>query len=556
MKKLVLTLTAILFGGIFAFADEPLIRDIQIRCRLDSLGFAYIEEMWNVRAVSGTEWYLVRENLGDIEIKDLCVSEDGVEFINEGRWDIDRNIDAKAGKCGIHGTSRGCEICWGIGNYGDHIFNVSYTITNVVKSLDDYDMLHLQFISDELSSAPEHAKVVISLPDTQLDTTNTRIWAYGYYGDINFIDGEIVAESSESFSYNSSMIVLARFDKGVIKSPQSFRDGPFEDHLKKAQEGSDYSSGELGFFGKLFSGIFMFFVILVQGGWVVLIPPILIINKYVMRKRFLGTTKKSEVTWSREIPFFGDLSTTNYVLSQINEGGKSNSIASAMILQMIRKGAILVKKSAIGDKETVELALNKSIDIEQFDSSTRRLWDMMLKASGEDEVLQENEFSRWANSNKSVVAKWADDVEALGKSTFESSIWCTKRSVNNKGREECRKALGLKKFLKDFTLLKERTAQEAVLWDDYIVFAALFGVAEKVAKELKEINPALYEQLEATDPITLHNVMYMSDNLSRAITRTTADYKASQARSSGGGGHSSFGGGGGFSGGGHGGGSR
>lgn len=556
MKKLILTLTAVIFSGIIAFADEPLIRDIQIRCRLDSLGSAHIEEMWNVRAVSGTEWYLVRQNLGDIEIMDLHVSENGVEFLNEGRWDIDRNISAKAGKCGIHSTSSGCEICWGIGNYGDHVFNVSYTMTNAVKSFDDYDMLHLQFISDELSSAPEHAKVILSVPETQLDTTNTRIWAFGFNGVVDFEGGKIVAESTEPFSYNSSVILLARFDKGIIMAPQSFREGPFEDHLEKALDGSDYRKKELGFFGKLLSGIFMFFMILVNGGWIVLVPPFLIISKYVMRKRFLGTTKKNDVPWCREIPFGGDLAITNYALKQVNEAGKNNSIASAMILQMIRAGAIIVKKSAIDTNDSVELAFNQDADLTMLDSNARHLLDMMIRASGDDEILQEKEFSRWAEKNKSTVSKWADSIEEKGKAAFENGIWCTNRSVNDTGRQECRRAFGLKKFLTDFTLLKERGSQEAWLWDDYIVFAALFGVAEKVAKELKEMDPSLYEQLQASDPVTLHNVLHMSDNLSRAITRTTNDYHAQQSRSSGGGGRSSFGGGGGFSGGGHGGGSR
>ena len=167
MRRIIVIAAALLFS-IAAFADYPTIRNIDISVSLQRDGSANISEVWDVRVTEGTEWYLVRNNLGDISIENLSVSdESGLDYINEGRWDVDRSISKKAGRCGLHYTGDGVEICWGLGTYGDHVYTVSYTMTNAVKSLSDADMLHLQLVSPGLSSRPKNVKVRISnVPDS------------------------------------------------------------------------------------------------------------------------------------------------------------------------------------------------------------------------------------------------------------------------------------------------------------------------------------------------------------------------------------------------------
>ena len=114
--------------------------------------------------------------------------------------------------------------------------------------------------------------------------------------------------------------------------------------------------------------------------------------------------------------------------------------------------------------------------------------------------------------------------------------------------------IGLRKFLKDFTLIEERGSAEVSLWNDYLVFGALYGIADKVAKELSEINPKVFEQTVFSDPYTARQIVWMSRDLSNSITNAAA--RTSAGARSGFGGRASFGGGGGFHGGGFGGGAR
>ena len=239
MKKLFVILVAAL-SAISAFAYVPEVHSIDINVQLDAAGTAHIMETWDVVVASGTEWYLVRENLGDIEICNLQVSdESGLEFLNEGAWDVDRSISQKAGRCGLHRTGRGYEICWGVGTYGPHVFTVRYDMTNAVKSLNDYDMLHMQFVSDDLSSPPQKVTLELSAP-VSLGEENSRIWGFGYEGTTVWTDGgAVLAESSEAFSRYSSMILLIRFDKGIFESG-SIQDKDFQQVLDRAMEGADF----------------------------------------------------------------------------------------------------------------------------------------------------------------------------------------------------------------------------------------------------------------------------------------------------------------------------
>lgn len=60
------------------------------------------------------------------------------------------------------------------------------------------------------------------------------------------------------------------------------------------------------------------------------------------------------------------------------------------------------------------------------------------------------------------------------------------KSLKDEYIDEYNKLVGLEKYLKEYSLIKDRFPIELVLWEKYLVFASLFGIADKVAKEFKE----------------------------------------------------------------------
>jgi uncharacterized membrane protein len=92
-----------------------------------------------------------------------------------------------------------------------------------------------------------------------------------------------------------------------------------------------------------------------------------------------------------------------------------------------------------------------------------------------------------------------------------------------------------KKYITDFSLIKEHPPQHVILWEEYMVYATAFGVAKEAAKALKTAMP---EQLSGNQNFVVYS------------TFATSSFSTSLGHSSGG----SGGGGGGFGGGGGGGG--
>ena len=338
------------------------------------------------------------------------------------------------------------------------------------------------------------------------------------------------------------MILLARFDKGVF-SPSHQSDKDFSQVLEGALEGADFGDDKpMPWYGRLI--MFLFTVV----------TPLLVglgVATAVRKRnqRLFGVTRLSQIDWCREVPFGGDLLQSDYILRKVNSTTGGGAVASAMILRMIDRGVLRLSRSGRNGRQ-VEIAFNDTASQEQLSQSERLLYRMMKEASGSDEILQKNEFSRWSQHHTKQVEDWISSVETESRRRIVDS-----GHDGEGGQVEARKVIGLRKFLKDFTLVRERASEEVALWNDYLVFGALYGIADKVAKELAEINPKLFEQTVYSDPYTARQVVWMSRDLSNSILNTAARSAAAAAKG-GFGGRASFGGGGGFHGGGFGGGAR
>ena len=564
MRRFVCSVIAALAFAGAAFAVDWDIRDINVNVRLYRDGSAIVSEIWNISAQEGTEVYVPRTNLGDITISDFSVSDEtGTIYTFEERWDVDRSLARKAGRCGFHRIPDGVELCWGLGSYGTHTYSVRYKMSNVVKSLDDYDMMHLQLINEELSAPPKHVKVTIEAQNAQIDTSWVRIWGFGFHGNASFEDGKAVYESTEDFRYESSLIALMRFDKGVFE-PESVQHKDFQSVLDRAMEGSDYrdESYQKSWKEKLFELFMSFFTILVMF-LVIFLPFVRMLNGDKLsrrQKRKVLGGPADKVAWYRDLPFQGDIYKTDYVLDLLETKRQSNGMASALILRMIEKGYLLVSKD---EKGKVEIRFDETKDKSFLDNNELGLYDMMKQASGSDLILQDKEFSRWSQRtrNQDTIRLWANGLNLDARRELRADNVINGKKFSEKGKLEAQRVMGFKNFLNDFTLSSERESVEVGLWKDYLVYASLYGIADKVAKELKDIDPRVFEQVMAYDYTMFSDVVRMTNSLGRSITNARyapqpSTFSGPRGGFGGFGGGTSFGGGGGFSGGGHGGGVR
>ena len=156
MKRLLLTVLAALAGTLAVYAQA--IWDLDIRAVLRPDGSARITQVWDVNVVRGTEWYIPIDNLGKMSVTDLSVSENGQPFVSEGnRWDVDRSLEEKTGRCGIVEKRNGVELCWGQGSYGPHVWTAEFTVHGLVQAFNDADGFNFMFVNPSLV-APRAAR--------------------------------------------------------------------------------------------------------------------------------------------------------------------------------------------------------------------------------------------------------------------------------------------------------------------------------------------------------------------------------------------------------------
>ena len=553
MKRLLLTVLAALAGTLAVYAQA--IRDIDIRVVVHKDGSARVTQVWDANVVDGTEMYIPVSNLDKMGITDFSVSENGLVFYNEGNhWDVDRSLSEKAGRCGIVKKSDGCELCWGKGSYGDHVWTVEYTLSGLVQSFTDADGFNFMFVNKGMKPAPQHVKVTL-VNDTggpEWTYDNTRVWGFGSYGDINVQDGQIVYESLETFSYDSSAIVLVRFEKGLFE-PAVLRGSSFEKLKDKAMKGSSYGKkeNEETFLRWLFG-------ILFGGGLIAAIrAAVLQALGYKYKKSMYGKTKIAE--WFREAPMGGNLFASSYVLDngwRFSGPSTSKNLIGALFLRWILDGKVKVQPDPKKAKR-VNLAFTPGVEFD--DDVEGALYNMALDASGGNLLLESGEFEKWSEKNYKKFLAWPDRAKARGRSILhEKNLLQHGSTTNDDGKVQACRVVEFMNFLKDFTLHQERGAGEVGLWKDYLVFAQLYGIADKVAEQFQKLYPKEFQELSESvgvNPNDMMRTIRVNNTMTTsAMNRAVGKYQAGSVKGTGG--HTSFGGGGGFSGGGFGGGSR
>ena len=92
----ILAVLLALTGPCTSVAAQNKVHDVDITVNLATDGSAQVREVWDMTLSRGTEVYLGRENLGDIKILDLTVSDEtGETYITDRSWDTERSFERK-----------------------------------------------------------------------------------------------------------------------------------------------------------------------------------------------------------------------------------------------------------------------------------------------------------------------------------------------------------------------------------------------------------------------------------------------------------------------------
>lgn len=550
MKKILYLLTLlVLFIPSRILANS--ISNISMDIYVDNNGTAHIREEWNTSFNSGTEGYKPYYNLGTSNITNFKVSMNNEEFTYVDSWDTSLDFNAKKYKNGINYLDNGLELCFGISNYGNNTYILNYDITNfVVNTNDGYQMLFWTLFPYDFSPSPGRVYIKIYSDFRYSDTLD--VWGYGKYGAPTYVyDGYIEMDSEGTVNSDEYMTILVKFPEGTFNLDTTL-DKDFDDYLESANDGARAYSEKKNILQTIFNIFSSIFFPLVF----VVIPVIIAANRpkygtYKMKYGEKGNKiKLNDIPYFRDIPYKKEqLSRVYWIASQYNLIKKPTDYLGAILLKWTKMGNVSIKKT---EKNASNIIFNNCANL---DFKEIELYNMMYIAS-KDGILEKNEFTSWCNKNYSKILSWFNEVIDSETEKLVNDNYLVKQSykkclVSDIMYPEAIKVAGVKKFLKDFSNIKDRNAIEVNLWEEYLMYAQIFGIADKVIKEFKNLYPDVITEEVYDNYVFIH---YVSD--SGIKSANTARARA-ESYSSGGGGFASGGGGGGsFGGGGGGGGVR
>lgn len=500
--------------GETVFAENQL-QSMEIEVELQEDGSGVVTENRQMRMDDGTELYIVLDELQDSQLLDFSVS--GFEEVEE--WDSDASQEEKAGKYGVIETGSGLELVWGIGEYGDNNYEVTYTLSNLVRELNDGQALLWNF--DTFSDIPaENLTLDITGPEPFTED-NIRFWGFGFDGDIQLRNGRVVWEAFEEVDNNNDVTVLLQFPPGLFNTQASV-DMTLEEQREMAMDGSAYNDEQTSDTVPILiiSGVAL--AGLGAGGTALVYSSKLKKAKEEAGAMRTGNArmKANEGRIYNGIPFTGkDLAGIAYFLQEIDKGYFEDYF-SAYLLKWVEEGRIRIETTGEDPRSdedyetTIELfdyeeerqKYSRSFkeyteDIQMYEEDTYEngLWLMLLEAADRTGFLTDDRMRRWAKKHAKEVEVYAgylvdyskDYLEKNGYLSFrEITVWGTHHEVAvaaPKGEELFDRLVQFDNYLEEVELAGFQNETSRLSFEELLLWSVLFYRREEITDQFEDM---------------------------------------------------------------------
>ena len=484
---------------------------------------------------------------------------------------------------------------------------ITYTLKDLVVVHNDIAEIAHDFIGTDYAEEINNLIIRINLPSSSKEL---RIFSHGpLNGKNRIIDDKSVEITYETLDKENAVDGRVVFDKSIVPNAtkKSNVDGlgkilevekeraNYANKLREAARKREKMLQTLAIIMEILLGIWLI-------GLIVIVYKFYNKNDKEYRSEFNGK-------YFRDFPEEYTPSTVSYLMNK----SINNLSFNAGILDLIRKKAITIEEVTIDKKglfknkqqKDYKLSRNMNFNLDTLSTSEKKLFNLLIGTVGNGDYVilgDMKEFSKDYDNAKRLISgydswRYACESEAEAEEFYENTkkektncilyslifipitflaLLCgsnmgrvllidlfgilaiiyfssaTKRT--KKGNEQYHKWKGLKNFLADFGRLDEKDLPEIKLWERYLVYATMFGLAVKVQNTMK-MN---LERMNYSDNIDFTYLYfdnyYFSNSMTNAVnsslssargTISTHELASSSDSSSGGyGGGSSFGGGG------------
>lgn len=547
-----LILFVYLFFPKIALADD--FDHIGIDVYIDENGIGEVKEEWQIDESDNdfTERYKEIKNLKEIKIEDFSVRLNDKNFSQKDPWDVDQNFEQKAYKYGRIDKDDSLELCWGISEKEkENTYTLTYKINPIIVGLNDSDMLFYDFIGEDLDPKPN--KISITINTYKNLEKDIKIWAFGFTGNINKDKASIVSKSTGEVKRG---VIMIKFPKNTFAT--SFReDKSFKDYADTAIKDSKWEDSE----GEVLKDKFPFkiFFLILLGLFAIiglLVKVISDANPYKIHNiKDISDIKNIEKLHSSKIPYDGNLE--DLFLLLINayplEDNFENLI-NAFLLKWINEGAITFikdeKDHGVFNKNLDKITINKAPT--RMGEVEKSFFSYLEEASKKrsDSSITESSFEDYMeDKDESLVdligSVENESLESLVKKGYVEKIQRKKNKqkllLTPSGMDLYKNILSFKNYLEDYENIDIENIESPQILDLYIIYAALFGISEKVYKSFEKIYPD-YGNNSFYNYYLINQMHSYSSTACSAGSFDSAGYGGSSSFSGGGG---SFGGGGG-----------
>ncbi len=533
-----LFIVVLVFTLFISKVNANTINKIDMDIYLDYDGSARIKEIWSGYFDSDTEIYRSFSDLEDKTISNFYVIDDNNrQYDSVDNWNTFASFNDKAYKSGINTKYNDLELCWGISEYGNRTYIISYTISNFVTKYTDSQGIYFKLIAKTDLNIDNVNAVVHSYMPISLE--NARIWSFGYDGSINFNNGNIVISNNKPITELQYITLLVKFNDDLFNL-SNISSKSFDEIYDNAFNGVKvnnvvYKKSVLEKAWDTIKDILLVIAIICFNP----ISLYLIYNKYFSKNvgedfdekypnklnfgedgRKLPSNNK--IDYSREIPCNNDLEKTFWLslFYEIVDYDKlRQGIIGAIFLKWIKNNYITITES---DKGTINLQNNNySLDFSNMTHADNELEEVLFRiillACDENKKLNPNDFTKYCEEHYGAINLWFSKIiNNIQKQLEEQGIIKTSSNVNdvrsgikivdNNLKIEAIKVKGFKKYLEDFSLMYEKEHFDVRLWEEYLIFAELLGIADKVSEQFNKLYPDYNSMTRLNTKVTTHAI--------------------------------------------------
>lgn len=548
--------------------------------------------------------------LTNVKVYDVKFTTTDFSVINKKNKEFVLVNNAKKGDYGVYTKTKNSEgvdiMSYQPSSYARASL-ITYTLKDLVVVHNDIAEIAHDFIGTDYAEEINNLIIRINLPSSSKEL---RIFSHGpLNGNNRIIDDKSVEITYKRLPKNNPVDARVVFDKSLVTkaTKKSNADG-LNKILEVEKERANYAN-KLRESARKREKMLQTLAIIMEillGIW--LIGLIAIVYKFY-NKNDKEYRSEFDGKYFRDFPEEYTPSTVSYLMNK----SINNLSFNAGILDLIRKKAITIEEVTIDKKglfknkqqKDYKLSRNMNFNLDTLSTSEKKLFNLLIGTVGNGDYVilgDMKEFSKDYDNAKRLISgydswRYACESEAETEEFYENTkkektncilyslifipitflaLLCgsnmgrvllmdlfgilaiiyfssaTKRT--KKGNEQYHKWKGLKNFLADFGRLDEKDLPEIKLWERYLVYATMFGLAVKVQNAMK-MNLERMNYSDSIDFTYLYfDNYYFSNLMTNAVnssfssargTISTHELASSSDSSSGGyGGGSSFGGGG------------